>query len=271
MKPSVRHLPVSYIKAFAYQPVAFPAPLAPITTYQVSKGMNQNQPNNLYSRSNLIQQFLQQQQQSRHGNSIYSVNGLGDYASSTAAPITTTTPVPVTTTTTTQAPQPQERQWFGNYAGYSSVAQTQFPNYNQNGNYLNPNPQSYLSNRQSAFQYYTVDPSSYQFIPTNVNHNGALQFVPCMCPIGVNVINPGSSPADRTSSPNQPTPQPMPTQVPQTQEIPQIQVQYATASQTQPSVSSQYVVQPDSNLSNQLPVSSVAQPPSNQLNSEEGI
>lgn len=38
--------------------------------------------------------------------------------------------------------------------------------------------------------YYTVDPSTYQFIPTNYgpyNQQNGIQFVPCMCPVAVNV------------------------------------------------------------------------------------
>lgn len=281
VKPSMRHLPVSYIKAFAYQPVAFPAPLAPITTYQVSKGVNQNQPNQQYSRSNLIQQFLQQQQ-ARNGNPMYSISGQGDYTVATVTQPPTTTPVPTTTTTTTTpAPQPapQERQWFG-YSGYNSVAQNQFPYYNQQGQYAsysnqNPNHNAYQSNRQSAFQYYTVDPSTYQFIPTNVNHQNGLQFVPCMCPIGVNVINP--DPADRGNSQGQQLPQttPYPVTTPQQQQqqqVSQIQIQYPQQVQPpQPSIPSQYVVQPETNSLLTSQISSQPQSASGQVSGEEGI
>lgn len=61
--PPMRQLPISYIRAFAYHPVAFPQPLAPITTYQVSRNPQSYANRNLPSAGigNAIAQAFQQQ------------------------------------------------------------------------------------------------------------------------------------------------------------------------------------------------------------------
>lgn len=97
VKPSVRQLPVSYIKAFAYQPVAFPTPLGPIATYQVSKNGNQySNGNSQYLKSaSPFQQFFQGRNSMSNLYSQYQ----NDYPTSVSQTeifpeTTTTTPVP---------------------------------------------------------------------------------------------------------------------------------------------------------------------------------
>lgn len=117
--PPMRQFPISYIRAFAYHPVAFPQPLAPITTYQVSRNSQSYSPNRNFQPSvsgigNALsqvfqQKFLQNQEGSQNGypmaNSIVShpptqqqlpQNGQVDFGT----PPTSTT----TTSTTTVAP-----------------------------------------------------------------------------------------------------------------------------------------------------------------------
>lgn len=51
-QPPPRQFPISYIRAFAYHPVAFPQPLAPITTYQVTRNPQSYNPNRSYQAGN---------------------------------------------------------------------------------------------------------------------------------------------------------------------------------------------------------------------------
>lgn len=193
--PPMRQFPISYIRAFAYHPVAFPQPLAPITTYQVSRNPQSYNPsrniqsNNGFSGglgnalSQVFQQkFLQGQDNSQTGYSmanspisqpptqqqlpLNSQVEFGAPPTSTTTTTTTTTPAPVTT----QAPMfsgSQPVQQISNRNGFSDGYQRQLPiaqNY-QAGNfggfpqYYN---QPYNQQQFSQFQY-NEQPAANQF------------------------------------------------------------------------------------------------------------
>lgn len=267
--PPLRQYPVSYIRAFAYQPVAFPQPLAPITTYHVSRNQqsyNQRtapQPVGIsaaYSQA-IQEQFLQNQQNNRNPGSAlpnplpvipqpppnHQLLPQSPYIDFGTTP--TTTQATTTTTTTTQAPvtfPPAPQNSFSNFIGSQPIpqvlsrssfredSQRQLPQkfYHQSSNYggFPSNGQSYYYNQPAPSQYqhqqyndvnanqfsgrvfgaspqfeqYSVDPISYQFIPTSITNipsapQNNVKFVPCMCPVAVSISPP--IPEKRTEEP----------------------------------------------------------------------
>ena len=225
----VRQLPISYIRAFAYHPVAFPQPLAPITTYQVSRNP-QSYPNRSFPSSPTIagaiaqgfqQQFFQNQDSSVSMPQLPTqqqlpMNSQVEFGSQpTTIPTTTstTTPVPTTQQSIFSA-SPQFQQFssrggaaegpgyqrqlqqsyqsgnFGGFPQYYSQPYNQFQ-YNEQ---IATNPFSgRVFNSEPSFQQYTADPVTYQFIPTSItplkNQNN-VKFVPCMCPVAVSISQP---------------------------------------------------------------------------------
>lgn len=209
--PALRQYPISYIRAFAYHPVAFPQPLAPITTYHVR---NQQSPSRSFpfpQAASLTQQNPQE------------ITTISTTPSTTTTKITTTTTTTQAPTTTTQAPTTQAPpqfsgsqpapQAFGRVdysqfsrSDYGQSIQRQLPqqptNYggypyyqNQQYNYRYDDGQSNqfsgrVYNGEQQFQQYSVDPVTYQFIPTSItpiNPQNSVKFVPCMCPVAVQV------------------------------------------------------------------------------------
>lgn len=176
----MRQFPISYIRAFAYHPVAFPQPLAPITTYQVSRNPQSYNPSrNIQSGgingglgnalSQVFQQrFLQGQDNSQNGYSLSNpmisqpptqqqlpLNNqveFGTPPTSTTTTTTTTTPAPSTTQTPTFSGS-QPVQHISNRNGITDGYQRQLPigqNY-QSGNF-GGFPQ-YHNQPYSPFQY----------------------------------------------------------------------------------------------------------------------
>lgn len=173
--------------------MAFPQPLAPITTYTV-RGQQQQLP----SRS------LTQQQLPHLGPQDFGTPPTTP-STTTTTTTTTTTPPPTTQapfTPSQQIPQSYARGEFGqrqlpfqpqysNYGGYPYY-------YNQQYHYrYDDQQQNQFSSRlypnEPQFQQYSVDPVSYQFIPTSVTplqQQNSVKFVPCMCPVAVQVSPP---------------------------------------------------------------------------------
>lgn len=136
---------------------------------------------------------------------------------STTSTTTTTTQQPTTTTSTTQQPQfsgsqpiPQSfgRVDYGAFSrsDYGQSIQRQLPQQNTNyGGFPYYNNQQYhyryddgsanqfsarLINNEQQFQQYSPDPVTYQFIPTSITPiapQNSVKFVPCMCPVAVQV------------------------------------------------------------------------------------
>lgn len=203
--PALRQYPISYIRAFAYHPVAFPQPLAPITTYTVR--------NPLPSRSLTHQQLPNLQNPQDFGTPSTT-------PSTTTTTTTTTTPPPTTTTTSPFSgsqpiPQSYSRGEFGQrqlpfnaYQNYGG-----FPYYynNQYSYRYDETPTSQFSGRvyggEPNYQQYSIDPITYQFIPTSITPiqppQNSVKFVPCMCPVAVQV-SPPIALKERTNEPETP-------------------------------------------------------------------
>lgn len=168
----IRQLPISYIRAFAYHPVAFPQPLAPITTYQVSRnpqsyGPSRNIPPAAAGLANALSQVIQQKfLQGPEGQQGYSLanpvispptqqmpptNSQIDFGTPppTTTTTSTTTPAPVTIPTSTQPPpsfsgsQPMPQV----YSRFSDGYQRQLPIQQayQSGNFGGFPPASYYN------------------------------------------------------------------------------------------------------------------------------
>lgn len=233
VQPPVRQLPISYIRAFAYHPVAFPQPLAPITTYQVSRNpQTYNANRNIQAngmRDALAQVFQQQFFQDQPPNS-FSSQVVPQPSTQQLLPQNPqvefgTTPVPTTTsttTTTTTTPAPpttlppfsqqipvhmryndgyqrqlplQQQYQSGNFGGFPTAAQIYSQQYNPFQ--YNDAPNQFAGrvfSPEPTFQQYTTDPHSYQFIPTSItpipNNQNNIKFVPCMCPVAVQISPP---------------------------------------------------------------------------------
>lgn len=170
---------------------------------------------------------------------------------------TTTTVAPVTTTTTTPIPSTtQAPSSFYNSNPYSSQSSGS-GSQNPYSNYYDNLPNYGYYNRNGVYQFYSVDPSTYQFIPTNVgqNNNGQIRFVPCMCPIGVSVVSSENGEKNQNFGQQQ-----------QQQQVLQqyqqsIQPQSVVQQPQQPVVSVPQVMYPESS-SNSLPQSIVPASPS---------
>lgn len=185
--PPLRQFPISYIRAFAYHPVAFPQPLAPITTYQVSRNPQSYNPSrNMQSNgfsgglgnalSQVFQQkFIQGQDNPQNGfqsaNSVISqpttqqqlpMNGqveFGTPPTSTTTTTTTTTPAPVTT----QAPMFSGSQpHISTRNGFSDGYQRQLPI-----------AQNYQAGNFGGFPQYYNQPYNQQFSPFQYNEQPA--------------------------------------------------------------------------------------------------
>jgi hypothetical protein len=209
-KPSapVRQLPISYIRAFAYHPVAFPQPLAPITTYHVSRNPQNYIPNRNFPSSPSIggaiaqgfqQQFFQNQDSSpsmpqpptQQQLPLTSQVEFGTLPTTTSLP-STTTPTPTPTVPTpafsgsSQTSQFSNRVGFADGPGYQRQLQQsyqsgnfggfpQYQTFNQPSNQFQYNDQvqsnqfsGRLFGSEPNYQQYTSDPLTYQFIPTSI-------------------------------------------------------------------------------------------------------
>lgn len=223
----VRQLPISYIRAFAYHPVAFPQPLAPITTYHVSKNPQGFNPNRNYPSSSSIggaiaqgfqQQFFQNQDSSpsipqpstQQQLPLTSQVEFGTPPTTTSTTTSTTTPTPVPTSTqptffsgSQQFPQFSNRAGF--FEGYQRPYQSGnfggFPQFNnqpvnqfQYSDQVGSNQFSGRLFGEPNYQQYAQDPMTYQFIPTSItpiqNTQNNVKFVPCMCPVAVSISPP---------------------------------------------------------------------------------
>jgi hypothetical protein len=235
--PPLRQFPISYIRAFAYQPIAFPQPLAPITTYHVR---NQQSPGRSFpsSAQGSVQAINQQQ--------LPIAQNPQEFGPPPPPSPTTTT----TTTTTTPAPPPPviQPQFLGSQpmpqsisrGDFGQTVQRQLPHqsslyqnyggypyyYNQQFHYryedsVPPQPNQFsgrLYNGESSYQQYPSEPVTYQFIPTSITpiaqQQNSVKFVPCMCPVAVQVSPPLAekrndeipllSPTTESSVPQQP-------------------------------------------------------------------
>ncbi|KAG5674597.1 hypothetical protein PVAND_004551 [Polypedilum vanderplanki] len=214
--PPLRQYPISYIRAFAYHPVAFPQPLAPITTYHVR---NQQSPGRSFPSSSAqgSQQSIAQQQLSMGQN----VQEFSTTPSTTTTTTTTTTTPPPVTQSQFSASQPIPQQQTFSRGDFGQTVQRQLPpqsslyqNYGGYPYYYNqqyhfryddasagpqaPQVQNQFSGRlyngeQPTYQQYTADPVTYQFIPTSITpitQQNSVKFVPCMCPVAVQVSPP---------------------------------------------------------------------------------
>jgi len=234
--PPMRQYPISYIRAFAYHPVAFPQPLAPITTYHVSRNPQTYNPNRNTQVSGFNGAVLQAMQQQLYQNQEPQNSGSPSYLNQPSIqqqlpqnpqvdfgpPPTTTT----TTTTTTPAPpltqpptfstappisqtyiksgfaepfhrqshmqQPYQSGNFGGFPQYYSPPYSQPFNQYPYGEGVGINQFSgRLFGEPPAYQQYSSDPMTYQFIPTSItpipNQNNNVKFVPCMCPVAVSI------------------------------------------------------------------------------------
>lgn len=135
--PALRQYPISYIRAFAYHPVAFPQPLAPITTYTVR---NQQSP----SRS------LTQQQ-------LPGLQMPPDFGPPSTTPTTTTTTTTTTTPPppTTQPPFSPSQQFPQSYArGEFGQRQMPFSPLQNFGGF------PYYYNNQYSYRYDETPPQS---------------------------------------------------------------------------------------------------------------
>ncbi|CRK93707.1 CLUMA_CG007235, isoform A [Clunio marinus] len=232
--PAIQQYPISYIRAFAYQPVAFPQPLAPITTYHVSRNPQAYPTKNVQSNSNqfnnaVLQAMQQQLFKNRDSSNEFPsfppmmqqlpLDSQVDFGTTPTTTTTTTTTTPAPTQPPSQVhvrPEPYQRQipipqafQQGNFGG--------FPQY-YNQQYSQPNPfqftgQSNMANQFSgrlfsnepSYQQYSADPVTYQFIPTSItplpnqnNNNNNVKYVPCMCPVAVSISPPLNEPEKRT-------------------------------------------------------------------------
>lgn len=212
--------------------MAFPQPLAPITTYRVSKNPSQQQSfntnRNLQAKEigNALAQVFQQQfmqEGSLSGVPLPPTQQLLPQSPQVEFGSAPTTPVPTTTVTTTVAPSTTQAaqpilQTYGTRSGFDGGYQRQLPLHQayKSGNfggfpqyynepYSTPfNPYQYservgggqMSGRlfggEPAYQQY--DPMTYQFIPTSITPlptpQNNIKFVPCMCPVAVQVSPP---------------------------------------------------------------------------------
>lgn len=233
--PPVRQFPISYIRAFAYHPVAFPQPLAPITTYHVSRNQQSYNANRNFPANGLNsamvqaiqQQLIQSQDQSQGGfqavpqppmqQQLPQTSQIDFGTPPTTSTTTTTTPAPVTTTAAPQVfaqPAPpiltrsgfsegyqrqlpiQQQYISGNFGGFPQAYNQPYSQpYNQYNQYSEAANQfsGRLFGGEPTYQQYSTDPLTYQFIPTSItpiaNQNN-IKFVPCMCPVAVQISPP---------------------------------------------------------------------------------
>lgn len=205
--PPVRQFPISYIRAFAYHPVAFPQPLAPITTYHVSRNQQSFNANRNFPASNSVsgammqalqQQLIQSQDQIQGGfpqpptNQQLPQNAQVEFGTqpSTTSTTTTTTPAPVTTTAQPAQPVltrsgfsegyqrqiPIQHQSYtaGNFGGFPQFYNQPYSQpYNQYSsmNQYNEGANQFsgrLFGAEPTYQQYSADPLTYQFIPTSI-------------------------------------------------------------------------------------------------------
>lgn len=178
----IRQFPISYIRAFAYHPVAFPQPLAPITTYQVSRNSQSYSPNRNFQPSvneigNALsqafqQKFLQNQESGQNGYSM--PNPIVSQPQTTqqlpqnpqvdfGTPPTSTTTTSTTTAapTTTQPPSftgSQPTPQVFTRSGFSDGYQRQLPI-----------QQNYQSGNFGGFPQFYNQPFNQQFNPYQFN------------------------------------------------------------------------------------------------------
>lgn len=233
--------PITYIRAFAYHPVAFPQPLAPITTYHVR---NPQQTPILPSKTGFqsprgvpgFPTISKSDSPSSYGLSTHQQLPQG-IPSDFGAPTTTTTTTSTTTTTpaptTTAQPQPppfvasQQAPMMNTRAGFDGYQRQMFYGGNNFGGYpqfysqpYNPYPyvDQSVGNQftgrvynggEPNYQQYTTDSVTYQFVPTSITPiqqpQNSVKFVPCMCPVAVSVSAP--IPEKRSDEIPLPTPQ----------------------------------------------------------------
>lgn len=225
--PPSRQYPISYIRAFAYHPVAFPQPLAPITTYQVSRNPQTYNPNRSFQTGpsyqakyiqgpeNLqsISQPATQQQPPQNAQVDFGAPAVSSTTTSTTTSAPVTTSAPASSFTGSQ-PVSQVFTRSGFNDGYQRMLpmqqQYQSPNFGGFPQYYNEpftrpiNPYQFndqgssnqfsgrLFNSEPSYQQYSPDPVTYQFIPTSVSpiQNQNVKFVPCMCPVAVSISAP---------------------------------------------------------------------------------
>lgn len=183
---------------------------------------NQQSPSRSFP-SNNVQ--AQAQAQSLTQQQLPNAQNPQEFGQPTAPSSTTTT----TTTTTTPSPpvtQPQVASGFQaqftasqpapslfSRGDFGQTVQRQLPHsptyqnyggypyyYNQQYHYRYddaPSPQNQFSGRlyngEQSYQQYAADPVTYQFIPTSitpVQPQNSVKFVPCMCPVAVQVSPP---------------------------------------------------------------------------------
>jgi hypothetical protein len=207
--PALRQYPISYIRAFAYHPVAFPQPLQPITTYHVR---NQQSPGRSFPQGANSQQNVQNPSSQEFG-----LQPSTSPSTTTTTTTTTTTPAPPSTTqqSSFSASQPIQIPQSYSRGDFNQNIQRQLPQQQQSTAYQNFGGNPYYYNQQFHYryddaatnqfagrfyngepsyqQYSSIDPITYQFIPTSITpitQQNSVKFVPCMCPVAVQVSPP---------------------------------------------------------------------------------
>lgn len=161
--PPMRQYPISYVRAFAYQPIAFPQQLAPITTYQVTRNPQNYNPNRSFQTGGMnggysqpfqskaiqentqngfsnsaVPQLSSQQQPPQNAQVDFVVQRTSTTTSTTSAPITTSAP---TSSFYGSQPIPQALTRSGFNDGYQRMLpvqqQFQAPNYGGFPQYYN--------------------------------------------------------------------------------------------------------------------------------------
>lgn len=176
--PPLRHYPISYIRAFAYQPVAFPQPLAPITTYQVSRNPQTYNPNRNFQTGSFQPKYIQGQENPQNGFSMSNPamsqpptqqqppqNVQVDFGTSPISTTTTstTTPAPVTASAPTSSfsgsqPVPQVYTRSGFNDGYQRML---------------PIQQQYQATNFGGFPQYYNEPLTRPINPFQFNDQGS--------------------------------------------------------------------------------------------------
>lgn len=176
--PPVRQYPISYIRAFAYQPIAFPQPLAPITTYQVSRNPQNYNPNRSYQTGGFSQsfqpKFLQSQDSSQNGYSM-SNQVLNQQQSPQSSQVEFGTPPtsPTTTSTTTQAPATLAAQ-TPTFSGSQPVPQVLTRSGNNDGyQRMLPVQQQYQPSNFGGYPQYYNEPFVRPLNPYQFNDQGS--------------------------------------------------------------------------------------------------
>lgn len=217
----MRQFPISYIRAFAYHPVAFPEPLAPITTYHVSRNQQSYNPNRSFPSTGLsgafaqaLQQQMLQSQDQLQTPQLPTQQQQVDFATpppttttstTTAAPIPSAPPAQVPVLTRSGFSDGYQRQLpiqqtyqsgnFGGFPQFYNQPYSQPYNQFQYNDQVAPNQFSgRLFGGEPAYQQYSADPMTYQFIPTSItpmsSNQNNIKFVPCMCPVAVSISPP---------------------------------------------------------------------------------